>query len=125
MCSFLTLGVEGKRAASLEAALLTLKLEVSREVNPHVGALFPPGDVLFLVTRGGCSCDLRPLKADSPRDERRRRRGQAGSKRPNQHADALVASLRAHVPVRLFFHEVSGDQLTEVVPEGAVAAVVS
>ena len=94
-------------------------------MNPHVGALFPSSDVLFLVTRGGCSCDLRPLKADSPRDEKRRRRGQAGSKRPNQYSDALFASLRAHLPVRLFFHEVSGDQLTEVVPEGAAPSVIS
>ena len=125
MCSFLTLGVEGKRSAALETALLTLKLEVSREVNPHVVPLFPAGDVLFMVTRGGCSCDLRPLKADSPREEKRRRRGQTGSKRPNQHSDALFTSLRAHVPVRVFFHEVSGDQLKEVVPEGAAPTVVA
>ncbi|MDP1825996.1 MAG: hypothetical protein Q8L48_22215 [Archangium sp.] len=125
MCSFLTLGVEGKRSAALETALLTLKLEVSREVNPHVVPLFPAGDVLFMVMRGGCSCDLRPLAPDSPRDEKRRRRGQTGSKRPNLYSDALLAALRLHAPVRAFFHEVSGDQFKEAVPQGAVASVIS
>lgn len=124
MCSFLTLGVEKARAGSLETALLALRLEVSREVNPQVAPLFPVGDVLFLVTRGGCSCDLVPLKADAPREEKRRRRGQAGSKRPNQLSDALFASLRAHAPVRLFFHEVAGDQLSEPVREGAHATLI-
>lgn len=123
MCSFLTLGVEATRAGSLETALLALRLEVSREVNPQVAPLFPAGDVLFLVTRGGCSCDLVPLKADSPREEKRRRRGQVGSKRPNQLSDALFASLRAHAPLRLFFHEVAGDQLSEPVKEGARATL--
>ena len=125
MCSFLTLGVEGKRSGSLEAALLALRLEVSREVNPHVTPLFPAGDVLFLVTHGDCSCDLVPLKPDSPREEKRRRRGQAGSKRPNQLSDALFTALRAHAPVRLFFHEVSGDQLSEPVKEDARATLLS
>lgn len=125
MCSFLTLGVEGNRSGSLEAALLALRLGVSREVNPRVASLFPAGDVLFLVTRGDCSCDLVPLKADSPREEKRRRRGQAGSKKPNQLSDALFASLRAQAPVRLFFHEVAGDQLTEPVKEGARVTLVS
>lgn len=125
MCSFLTVGVEAKRSAALEAALLALRLEVGREVNPHVKALFPAGDALFMVTRGECSCDLVPLKADSPREEKRRRRGQTGSRKPNQHADALFASLRAHAPVRLFFHEVAGDQFTAPVNEGAQVTLLS
>jgi hypothetical protein len=124
MCSYLTLGVEPTRSASLESALLALRLAVSREVNPHVTPLFPAGDVLFLVTRGECSCDLVPLKADSPREEKRRRRGQVGAKRPNQLSDALFAALRTHAPVRLFFHEVAGDHLTEPVTEGAHATLI-
>jgi len=124
MCSFLTVGVEGTRSAALETALLALNLGVSREVNPHVVPLFPEGDVLFLVTRGDCSCDLVPLKADSPREEKRRRRGQAGAKKPNQFSDALFATLRTHAPVRLFFHEVTGDQRNDPVTEGARATLI-
>ena len=124
MCSFLTLGIEGKRSGSLEAAVLALRLEVSREVNPQVVPLFPPGDALFLVTRGGCSCDLVPLKPESSREEKRRRRGQAGSKRPNQLSEALFTSLRAHAPVRLFFHEVEGDAQDQPVAEGASATLI-
>lgn len=124
MCSFLTVGVERKRSGSLETALLALRLEMSREINPQVGALFPKDDVLFLITRGGCSCDLVPLKAGSAREEKRRRRGQAGSKRPNQLSDDFFASLRAHAPVRLFFHEVAGDQLSDPVPEGACTTLI-
>ena len=74
--------------------------------------------------RGGCSCDLVPLKPDSSREEKRRRRGQAGSKRPNQLSDALFASLRAHAPVRLFFHEVEGDSQDQPVAEGASATLI-
>lgn len=119
MCSYLTVGVAGTQSAALETALLALRLEVSRDVNPQVASLFAPGEVLFLVTRGGCSCDLVPLKADSPRDEKRRRRGMSGSKKPNQVSDTLFAALKAHVPLRLFFHEVEGDQLTAPLQEGA------
>jgi hypothetical protein len=124
MCSFLTVGIEAARSGALESALRAQNLGLSRDVNPHVAPLFPEGDVLFLVTRGECSCDLVPLKADSPREEKRRRRGQAGAKKPNQFADALFASLRAHAPVRMFFHEVEGDHLTGPVGEGARATLI-
>lgn len=124
MCSFLTVGVETKRANTLEAALVALKLEVGREVNPHVAGLFVPGDVLFMVTHGDCSCDLVPLKTDSPREEKRRRRGLAGSRKPNQLSDSLFATLRGHAPVRWFFHEVSGDQFVKPVPSGAAVTVI-
>ena len=125
MCSFLTVGIEAARAGALETVLRAQNLGVSAEVNPHVKPLFPQGDVLFLVTRGDCSCDLVPLKADSPREEKRRRRGQAGAKKPNQFSDALFAALRAHAPMRMFFHEVDGDHLTGPVAEGARATLVS
>lgn len=125
MCSYLTVGVDPKQSAALETALLALRLEVSREVNPQVASLFAPGEVLFLITRGGCSCDLVPLKADSPRDEKRRRRGMSGSKKPNQLSDTLFAALKAHGPVRLFFHEVEGEQLSEPVKEGAAPTLLS
>ena len=125
MCSFLTVGIEGSRSAALEAALVALRLGVSREVNPQVQRLFPAGDTLFLVTRGECSCDLVPLKADSPREEKRRRRGQSGSKRPNQVSETFFASLKPHAPVRLYFHEVAGDHLTEPVKPEAQATLIS
>ena len=124
MCSFLTVGVEVKRAAALEAALVALRLEVGKEVNPHMARLFAPGDVLFMVTHGDCSCDLVPLKADSPREEKRRRRGLSGSRKPNQLSDSLFAVLRVHAPVRFFFHEVGGDQFVEPVPSGACVTVI-
>ena len=115
----MTVALDPKRAVVLEAALVAARLDVSHEVNPEVARLFAPGETLLLVTRGGCSCDLVPLTAAAARDEKRRRRGQAGASRPNQHADALFAALRAHAPVRWFFHEVDGDALTAAVKEGA------
>lgn len=124
MCSFLTVGVDAKRATALEAALVALRLEVGREVNPHVARLFMPGDALFMVTHGDCSCDLVPLKADSPREEKRRRRGLAGSRKPNQLSDSLFAALRGQAPVRLFFHEVGGNQFVKPVPRGAAVTVI-
>lgn len=124
MCSFLTVAVDEKRASALEAALVALQLGVGREVNPHVARLFMPGDVLFMVTHGACSCDLVPLKPDSPRDEKRRRRGLAGSRKPNQLSDSLFAVLRAHAPARLYFHEVGDDPLVKPVPTGAAVTVV-
>ncbi|MDP2272216.1 MAG: hypothetical protein Q8N23_21055 [Archangium sp.] len=124
MCSFLTVGIEAKSASALEAALIALRLEVGREVNPHVARLFMPGDVVFMVTHGACSCDLVPLKGDSPREEKRRRRGMSGSRKPNQLSDSLFAALRAHRPVRLYFHEVADDQLVKPVPTGAAVTVV-
>lgn len=123
MCSFLTVGIDEKRSAALEGALRALQLGVSREVNPHVARLFAADEVLFLVTRGDCSCDLVPLKADSPREEKRRRRGMSGSRKPNQISDALFAALKSHAPVHLFFHEVEGDQLIEPVSEAARATL--
>lgn len=131
MCSFLTVGVEAARSATLERALKAAHLEVSRTVNPGVSPLFPAGDVLFLVTHGGCSCDLRPATTPSGREEKLRRRGLTGAKlaraleaqktpRPD-HAEASFASLQANAPLRLFFHEVSGDPLTEPVNEAARA----
>lgn len=125
MCSFLTVGIDPEKAPALESALLALHLEVSREVNPHVAKLFAANEVLFLVTRGDCSCDLVPLKADSPRDEKRRRRGMSGSRKPNQVSDSLFAALKSHAPVHLFFHEVAGDQLIEPVSEAAQATLLS
>ena len=119
MCSFVTVGIDPSRSAALEAALVAHRFEVSYEVNPLVARLFSVGDVLLLVTRGGCSCDLVPLTAAAARDEKRRRRGQAGASRPNQHADALFAALRAHAPVRWFFHELDGDALTAAVKDDA------
>jgi hypothetical protein len=129
VCSFLTVGVEAARSASLERQLEAARLEVSRAVNPQVARLFPSGDVLFLVTHGGCSCDLRPATKHSSREEKLRRRGLTGAKlaraleaqktpRPG-HAEAFFSSLQASAPLRLFFHEVSGDPLTEPVNEAA------
>jgi len=124
MCSFLTVGVDEKRSTPLESALIALALGVSRDVNPHVARLFPKGQMLFRVTRGECSCDLVPLKADTAREEKRRRRGLSGSRRPHQISESLFATLHSHAPVSLFFHEVEpADELTAEVPTGAQATL--
>src|SRR4051812_32577242 len=69
MCTFLTVGVEAKRADTLQAALRAARLETNRTVNPQVARLFPTGDALFLVTHGGCSCDLTlPRQRDEARE---------------------------------------------------------
>ena len=134
MCYFLTVGVDATRAAALEAALRAAKLEVGRSINPQVARLFPPGEVLFAVTHGGCSCDLAfPREVDEAKtrsklEAKLRRKGYSEAKvcravattklrHPRPMADALLGVLKAHAPTRAYFHQVSGDPLTEAVGE--------
>lgn len=136
MCSFLTVAVPKAQASALETALRAAHFDVEPQGNPHVSALFDASETLNLVTRGGCSCELRPLTRDENHAERLKRRGLS----PGQLARALEATkgrgaetpavtldrvLRAHLPVRMFFHVVSGDPRTEAVPSGERPASLS
>jgi hypothetical protein len=59
MCYFVTLGIAARQRSSVEA-LPSLRggFNVQPATNPSVARLFPKEDALFVVTRGGCSCDL-------------------------------------------------------------------
>ena len=136
MCSFLTVGVDAKRADALETALRAAKLEVGRGINPQVARIFAPGEALFAVTHGGCSCDLtfpregEEAEARSKLEAKLRRKGYSEAKvcravattklrRLRPMAEALLGVLEAHAPVRAYFQEGSGDPLTETVPTSA------
>jgi hypothetical protein len=59
MCHFLTVGVSERGASTLEALGRERDgLGVVRCSNLSIAALFPPGDALFFLTHGQCSCDL-------------------------------------------------------------------
>ena len=132
MCTFLTVATARKNASALEAALRAAHFDVSPQKNPHVAALFDADETLLMVTRGGCSCDFVPPGPKMDPAARLKRRGLS----PGQLARALEATkgqrestnpwpatlgavLRAHLPVRTFFHVVSGSPGTEAVPNGA------
>jgi hypothetical protein len=146
MCDFLTVGIDAKRGPSLEAALRGARLEVSRSINPHVAQLFPATDALFLVTRGGCSCglwvtrDANPTEESSKLETKLRRKGYSETKLARALATAkadaemralqrtvspVLGILGANAPVHVYRHAVSGDPLTEAVPEGAKAGTYS
>lgn len=131
MCTFLTVGVDRRRADALEAALRALQLVVTRAQNPHVALLFPASHALFLVTQGHCSCGLRVTEPiwEARRRERRlkrhQREGYSAAKiarilegwrqrRPTEE-DPFRAVLRAHAPVRVCLQQVQGDPATEPV----------
>ena len=132
MCTFLTVATPHPKAAALKAALRAAHFDVFPQKNPHVAALFEAHETLLMVTRGGCSCDFVPPRPKMDPAARLKRRGLS----PGQLSRALEATkgqrestnpwlatldgvLRAHLPVRTFFHAVSGSPGTEVVPKGA------
>lgn len=132
MCTFLTVATPHPKAAALEAALSAAHFDVFAQKNPHVAALFDAHETLLLVTRGGCSCDFVPPGPKLDPAARLKRRGLSpgqlaraleASKGPRENPNpwfaTLDAVLRAHPPVRTFFHVVSGSPGTEAVPKGA------
>ncbi|RIK76453.1 MAG: hypothetical protein DCC68_19290 [Planctomycetota bacterium] len=59
MCYFLSLGIAACFREKVEETGRGRRgLSVAPAANPSVVALFPRGDAVFDVTRGGCSCDL-------------------------------------------------------------------
>jgi hypothetical protein len=129
MCTFLTVGVDRRRAAALEASLRAMQLVVTRAVNPHVALLFPASHALFLVTQGHCSCGLwvMPSNWEARRRDQRLRRYQRkeysaakiarilegwGPLKPVEE-DPLRLVLRAHAPARVCLQQVRRDPATE------------
>lgn len=61
MCWFITLGVKQAAVASLlQLGHDRSGLKLYPAYNPHVAALFPKDDLLYLVIPGMCSCSLVP-----------------------------------------------------------------
>jgi len=114
-------------------------LEVAPVRNPHIAKLFPTGDRLFWITRGGCSCDLelsRHRGADESEIEKERARYRKkgwseakiaralqGKFAPDPRKDTPIEKLRellrrlSRAPggVRVFGHEYDGLIEEEVV----------
>lgn len=132
MCTFLTVAVAKTRGRALESALRASGFDVEPQTNPQVAALFDADETLLLVTRGGCSCELKPPGPRADPAERLKRRGLsagqlaraleatkgAGPSTTNTSASTLDRVLRAHLPVQTFFHVVSGSPRTESVRAG-------
>lgn len=132
VCTFLTVATARKNVSALAAALSAAHFDVFPQTNPHVAALFQADETLLLVTRGGCSCDfVPPGPKRNPADQLKRRGLSPGQlaraleatkgerENDNPWPAALDAVLRAHSPVRTFFHMVSGNPGTEAVPDGS------
>jgi hypothetical protein len=73
MCYLVTIGTSGSRAAVATLLGPDLRLGVQPSTNPSLQSLFPPGDQLFQVTSGGCSCDLVIQANELSRDGQRER----------------------------------------------------
>ncbi len=58
MCWFITVGVRPRGVVALRTAVAEVGVELWPARNPHVARCFPPGDVRFLLLKGGCSCGL-------------------------------------------------------------------
>jgi hypothetical protein len=88
MCYFVTIGVAGKDGLLVEGLGSGREgFGIGRFSNPSVVRLFPPTDVLFTITHGGCSCDIyaAPLARNTDEDEaadreRYRRKGWSEAK---------------------------------------------
>ena len=59
VCWFITVGLDAKRTAAIEAIGRERDgFGVRPSVNPHLATLFPASDARFEITHGQCSCDL-------------------------------------------------------------------
>ncbi len=67
MCLFVTVGSTAT-LEDLQEAFDPPELQLEPANNPSVKSLLPPGLATFYVTRGGCSCDLMPVRVGKPRD---------------------------------------------------------
>jgi hypothetical protein len=101
MCWLITIGVPAQGVVHVRDYHSTRGgIAVTEHSNPPVGILFPPGDHLFDLTRGGCSCGIglpEPRAPSRNRDRllrRYRREGWSEAKI----ARALDASTRATDP---------------------------
>ena len=150
MCYFVTLGIPAKYRTAVEAlAKQRGGLGVEPVPNRSVARLFPQGDALFVITNGGCSCDLyaEPSRSSPAADEanqraRYRRKGWSEAKISR----ALEARARSRVTsgredcrarfldvvatlvedigrVQLFAHEYSGRIDTEDVSAGRAQTI--
>lgn len=128
MCTFLTVAIEPSRRLGLINALREARLEVADQPNPSIAARFP-GEVLLLVTHGGCSCDLRPAANQEPAARLARRGLSKGQlkraleaqkpPKPVLWKERLLPILEAHAPLGFVFHEVATSPLTEPLSAGA------
>ena len=57
MCYFITIGIPETKAEIFKA-LMPRNLHLSESSNPSLRPHIPQNHVLFIVTSGGCSCDL-------------------------------------------------------------------
>ena len=140
MCTFVFLGLPRGHGALVER-LRTLGFSVDPNANPSITAAFPPKTDAFVVTRGGCSCDLHaeapPLdRADADRDRYRRKgwnaakveravaakdRGERSELRAFR--EAIVAIVGESGRLHLLAHTFSGTVDIEVIAVGGSAVL--
>jgi hypothetical protein len=101
MCHLVTIGVDKSYGSSLpEFGDVREGLTVAPSRNPSVARIFPPGDLRFEITAGGCSCGLFNISASaqelSDREDAERRRYQKKGWSAAKIERALQASRVAH-----------------------------
>jgi len=136
MCYFVFVGLPAQQQAMLVEQLTKAGFEVGSTGNAAVRAAFPKTDIVSVVTRGGCSCDIygEPAPAfdeDAQREKYRRKNwsdakierailGRRPVERPifGAFRDSLALLVRASGAVRILAHSFSGDVETEPVVVG-------
>jgi hypothetical protein len=105
LCYFVTVGAREAGVSILDAEKRRREgLDVAPALNPHVVALFPPADKLFLITHGGCSCELYAARGARGSDketiekERARYRKKGWSEAKIRRALETKLAARAPVP---------------------------
>jgi hypothetical protein len=152
VCWFITVGVDSRRTAVLEAiGRERAGLGVRPSTNPHLAALFPPSDARFEITRGQCSCDLVGREEGEDEEKIRRQyqkkgwsepkiaRALADRHRAREHSalrgrkneakrrlcDLLAGQAKELGSIRVLAHFYSGDQDQELVASGESQRVVA
>jgi hypothetical protein len=119
VCWFITVGVESKSTAALEAiGRERAGFGVRPSMNRHLATLFPSSDARFEVTHGQCSCDLVGREEAEDEEKLRRQYQKKGWSAPKI-ARALAERHRAREHSALYgrkseakrsFHELLVDQ---------------
>jgi len=131
MCYFVFVGLPERQQPTFVAALTKAGFEVRVTSNAAVRSAFPKTDVVSVVTRGGCSCDIcgEPVAAFDEAAEREKYRRKSWSsakierailgKRPVERPtfaafrDAFARVLHDLGSGRILAHSFAGDAETE------------
>jgi hypothetical protein len=131
MCYFVFVGLPGAHQLALATRLTKAGCQLASTDNAGIRAAFPKGDVVSVVTRGGCSCDLYAERRfgfdeEAERAKYRKKKWSAAkidraifAKRPQERPafaafrEAFAAIAREAGGARIMTHSFSGSVETE------------